>query len=128
MGLHWKRTMRWVKRLRNCKQGQGTGALRPGPDTRCCLGVGCDAIPESTRRVNGWKWKRQEFSGRDFGTAVDGVDGRLSDNLRGYYGLSVAREDRLIEDNDGKGRTFAQIARRIEGWAKKDRKAKKNKK
>lgn len=90
----WKK--RWLKALRSGEYKQGVGYLKNG-DEFCCLGVLCD--------LAGVRWKDGSCK---FG------NGGLNPRGTEFFGLTEADQTHFIDMNDGRGRSFKQIARSAE--------------
>jgi hypothetical protein len=120
----WKRFKeKWIAALRSGEYKQGQRRLcyqRKGGDEFCCLGVAANILV-----LDGYgKWllkhKAALYDGGNgsfpaaaylTGTAPDWVKRRLK-SVKGRVGTEI--EDRLVCMNDGRGKTFAEIADWIE--------------
>lgn len=103
-------TREWIAALRSGKYVQARTRLRIFQNF-CCLGVGCDLIPEGewVEEIPGIQCFRIE--GNNYGTYLPEV-------VRLYYGLPIAIDRRLAFMNDKDGKSFIQIAQVLEDLIK----------
>ena len=122
---------KWVDALRSGKYTQGQYGLRPANDTYCCLGVACDLFAKENPTEGRWRGNNFVVSGIDsshsslprpvadwLGLARQpGAIAYLA-NAHATYGHGPASGQNLVQDNDTRRLTFAQIADIIEAHQK----------
>lgn len=100
---------KWLKALRSEDYKQGTGCLKRVNEngaTYCCLGVLMDTL--------GTRWRK--VAGANYLAYRGGSVATLSPDVKRQVGLSDDVENKLIEMNDTKRRSFKQIAGYIERY------------
>lgn len=109
----------WLYALRSGDYAQGRGALYDGlTHTFCCLGVACDLFTKENPTEGYW-------SGNDFITAGGVSRSSLPLQVADWLGMKSciasygsSADQNLINDNDTRHNTFAQIADIIEAHQK----------
>jgi hypothetical protein len=100
---------RWTAKLRSGDYLQGKGALRKRGEERdlfCCLGVLCEIAVEDGEVVRS---ETPEVIGWNYRYAEEGA--LLPIELEGWSGIASYDDRRKLMDlNDSKGKTFAEIA------------------
>src|SRR5271166_2256567 len=94
---------KWLRALRSGKYKQGQLALRVG-SRYCCLGVLCD--------ISGAKWRNFGFIPGYSAGELQGQteDEALSGEFRRSVGLTKRQVSHLMDMNDGRGKSFEEIA------------------
>lgn len=94
---------KWIEALRSGDYMQGRSALNER-GRFCCLGVLCEAA--GIKAVTIWNETK----------AYDGKTTCLSRELKKRFHINDAVENKLIDMNDNKMRSFKQIANYIARW------------
>jgi hypothetical protein len=96
---------KWITALRSGDYRQGIGALKReshnGGESFCCIGVLCE-VGGVEAEAGGGYW------------FYDGSEIELSIELRERFGLTAAHQSTLIQLNDERRDSFAEIADYIE--------------
>lgn len=105
-------TQKWVNALRSGKYTQGIGALHTQDNTYCCLGVVCN-LYNIPKVLNSFGIYEYTFPN---GKKQIGVpDGQWFEEIFGFgYDHYFEKAEILVDMNDERGMTFAQIADVIE--------------
>ena len=99
----------WIAALRSGEYAQCKGTLNRAGEGFCCLGVLCDIAPEV-----GCEPSEAGMISAFFTTENVNYHGSLPSEFRSWIGISLRMASRLIDMNDTKGRSFAEIADYIE--------------
>lgn len=102
---------RWVAALRSGDYKQGRKRLRTLEDSFCCLGVLCDVVHPDV-------WVKREdddcYAIQEGNSPHSHFSGYIPINLADELGIDDSQQSVLVQMNDCKKKSFAEIADYIE--------------
>jgi hypothetical protein len=100
---------KWIKALRSGEFKQGNGELcNIASNEYCCLGVLCEITRQDNPQIKRTKEGHYSLHKKD------SVDGQFDSAMLTYFGIAAETQNKLIDMNDERGKSFKEIADYIE--------------